>query len=380
MKKQHLLAPGPTPIPSEALLAMARPILYHRSPAYEALFTQVREGLKYLFRTELEILMFTASGTGAMEAAVVNTLSPGDRALVIIGGKFGERWAELCKAFGVEVIPVEVEWGKAVHPEQVAKALDNNPSIKAVFVTHSETSTGVLHDVRAIAEIVKDKEALLIVDAITSLGVTAVETDAWGLDVVVAGSQKALMIPPGLSFSAVSEKAWAAVERSKLPRFYFDFEKTKQSQAKNQSPFTPAVSLVVALKEALDLIKDEGLEKVIARHERLSRATRAGVQALGLELFAERPSPAVTAVKAPEGIPPGEIVKAMRERYGITIAGGQGKLKDTIFRIAHLGHADESDVILALSALERVLSELKYPVKLGEGVRAAQEVFLKFGG
>jgi len=380
MKKQHLLAPGPTPIPSEALLAMARPILYHRSPAYEALFAQVREGLKYLFRTDLEILMFTASGTGAMEAAVVNTLSPGDRALVVIGGKFGERWAELCEAFGVQVIPVEVEWGKAVHPEQVAKALDNNPSIKAVFVTHSETSTGVLHDVRTMAEIVKDKEALLIVDAITSLGVTAVETDAWGLDVVVAGSQKALMIPPGLSFSAVSKKAWGAVRRAKLPRFYFDFEKTKQSQEKNQSPFTPAVSLVVALKEALDLIKGEGLERIIARHERLSQATRAGVQALGLELFAERPSPAVTAVKAPEGIPPREIVKAMRERYGITIAGGQGKLKDTIFRIAHLGHADESDVILALSALERVLFELKYPAKLGEGVRAAQEVFLKSGG
>lgn len=380
MKKQHLLAPGPTPIPSEALLAMARPILYHRSPAYEGLFAQVREGLKYLFRTELEVLMFTASGTGAMEASVVNTLSPGDRVLVVIGGKFGERWAELCGAFGVEVIPVEVEWGKALRPEQVASVLEKDPSIKAVFVTHSETSTGVLHDIRAIAEVVKEKETLLIVDAITSLGVTEVETDAWGLDIVVAGSQKALMIPPGLAFSAVSKKAWAAVGQSKLTRFYFDFQETKKSQEKNQSPFTPAVSLVAALKEALDLIKAEGLEKVIARHERLSRAARAGVQALGLEPFAERPSPAVTAVKAPEGIAPKEIVKAMRTKYGITIAGGQGKLKDTIFRIAHLGYADESDVILALSTLERVLFELKYPAKLGEGVRAAQEVFLKSGG
>ncbi|MBI3988099.1 MAG: alanine--glyoxylate aminotransferase family protein [candidate division NC10 bacterium] len=380
MKKQHLLAPGPTPIPSEALLAMARPILYHRSPAYEALFAHVREGLKSLFRTEHEVLMFTASGTGAMEAAVVNTLSPGDRALVVVGGKFGERWAELCQAYGVEVIPVEIEWGKALRPEQVTSALEQDPSIKAVFVTHSETSTGVLHDVRALAEVVKEKEALLIVDAITSLGVTEVETDAWGLDIVVAGSQKALMIPPGLAFCAVSKKTWAAVGRSKLPRFYFDFQATKKSQEKNQSPFTPAVSLVAALKEALDLIQAEGLEKVIARHKRLSRATLAGVEALGLEPFAERPSPAVTAVKAPEGIAPKEIVKAMRTKYGITIAGGQGKLKDTIFRIAHLGYADESDVILVLSTLERILSELGYPAKLGEGVRAAQEIFLKSEG
>ena len=374
MKKPYLLAPGPTPIPTEALLAMARPIIHHRHPEYERLFVEVREGLKYVFQTESEVLIFAASGTGGMEAAVANTLPPGDKALVVKGGKFGERWAEICQAYGVEVVPIEVEWGKAVEPERVASALKQDPFIKAVFATHSETSTGVLHDVKAMAEIVRKTPAILVVDAITSLGVTDLRTDEWGLDVVVAGSQKALMLPPGLAFCSVSAKAWGFVERSRLPKYYFSFVETKKSQEKNQSPFTPAISLVVALKESLQLLKEEGLETIFARHERLAKATRAGVQALGLELFAERPSPAVTAVKAPQGIPGGEIVKALRQRHGVTIAGGQGKLKDRIFRIAHLGYADTYDVIVALAALELTLAELGVPVKVGDGVRAAQEV------
>lgn len=373
MKKPYLLAPGPTPVPPDSLLAMARPIIHHRHPEYEQLFAEVRGGLKDLFQTEGEVLIFTSSGTGGMEAAVVNTLSRGDKALVIRGGKFGERWGEICQAYGVEVVPIDVEWGKAVEPERVAEALEKEPSIRAVFATHSETSTGVLHDIQAVAKLVRETSAILVVDAITSLGVTELPVDAWGLDVVVAGSQKALMLPPGLAFCAVSEKAWAFVEHSKLPKFYFDFKETRKSQEKNQSPFTPAVSLVVALKESLRLIMAEGLEAVFTRHDRLARATRAGVRALGLELLAERPSPAVTAVKAPRGISGGEIVRALRLRHGVTIAGGQGKLKGTIFRIAHLGYADTSDVIVVLSALEFVLAELGVPVKLGEGVRAAQE-------
>lgn len=374
MKKPYLLTPGPTPIPTEALLAMARPIIHHRHPEYERLFAEVRDGLKYVFQTKNEVLVFAASGTGGMEAAVANTLSPGEKALVVKGGKFGERWAEICQAYGVEVVPIEVEWGKAVEPERVASTLQQDPSIKAVFTTHSETSTGVLHDVKAIAEVVQKTPAILVVDAITSLGVTDLKTDEWGLDVVIAGSQKAVMLPPGLAFCSVSAKAWGFVERSRLPKYYFSFVETKKSQEKNQSPFTPAIVLIVALRESLRLIKEEGLEGIFARHERLAKATRSGVQALGLELFAERPTPAVTAVKAPQGIPGGEIVRALRQRHGVTIAGGQGKLKDKIFRIAHLGYADTYDVIVALAALELTLAELKVPVKVGDGVRAAQEV------
>ncbi|HZX60140.1 MAG TPA: alanine--glyoxylate aminotransferase family protein, partial [Candidatus Methylomirabilis sp.] len=265
MKKTHLFAPGPTPVPPEALLSMALPILHHRTPEYEALFAEVREGLKGLFQTAEEVLLFAASGTGGMEAAVVNILSPGDRTLVIRGGKFGERWGEICQAYDIDGVPIEVPYGKAVNPALVAAALERDPQIAAVFSTHSETSTGVLHDIEAIARIVRKTPALLVVDAITSLGVVDLPVDAWGLDVVVAGSQKALMLPPGLTLVGVSRKAWAAVERARLPRYYFDFAAERTHLLKNQSRFTPAISLVVGLQQTLRMIRTEGLANIVRR-------------------------------------------------------------------------------------------------------------------
>ncbi|MFQ5532573.1 MAG: pyridoxal-phosphate-dependent aminotransferase family protein [Candidatus Methylomirabilales bacterium] len=374
MKKPYLFAPGPTPVPPEVLLAMARPIPHHRAPEYEVLMAEVREDLKYLFQTTQEVLLFTCSGTGGMEAAVANTLSPGDKALVILGGKFGERWGEICEAYGIAFTPIDVPYGKAVDPSLVAAALEKEPNISAVFSTHSETSTGVLHDIHAIAQVVRKTPALLVVDAITSVGVVDLPMDAWGVDVVITGSQKGLMLPPGIAAVGVSQKAWAAVERSRLPKYYFDFAAERKNLLKNMARFTPAISLVVGLRETLKIIRNEGLPNVIRRHEHLAAAMRAGVTALGLELFAERPSPAVTSIKVPQGIDGGAIVKTFRIKHGATIAAGQGSLKGKIFRLATMGYAAPSDVVVALSALELTLSELGYPIKLGEGIRAAQEV------
>ena len=374
--KRYLLAPGPTPIPPEVLQAMALPIIHHRAPEYEALFAEVRRDLRLLFQCRNEVLMFAASGTGAMEGAVVNTLSPGDRVVVIRGGKFGERWAEICEAYGARVVPVDVPYGKSVDPGTLADVLKREPGVRAVFATHSETSTGAVHDIQALATIVGATDALLVADAITSLGVMDLPMDAWGVDIVVAGSQKAIMLPPGLAFAALSDKAWARVPESRLPKYYFNFASERKAIEKNQSAYTPAVSLVVGLREALRLILAEGLPNVFARHDRLARATRAGVQALGLELFAEHPGCACTAVKAPAGIESGAIVKGFR-KWGITIAGGQGSMKGKIFRIAHMGYVDTSDVLIALGTLELVLADLGYPVKLGEGVRAAQQILQK---
>ncbi|MBI4736373.1 MAG: alanine--glyoxylate aminotransferase family protein [candidate division NC10 bacterium] len=374
--KRYLLAPGPTPIPPEIVQAMSRPIIHHRAPEYEALFAEVRRDLRQLFQCQNEVLMFAASGTGAMEGAVVNALSPGDPVVVVRGGKFGERWAEICEAYGVRVLPVDVPYGKSVDPAVVAAALRSEPGVKAVFATHSETSTGAVHDIQALAAIVRETPALLVVDAITSLGVMDLPMDAWGVDILVAGSQKALMLPPGLAFAALSDRAWAAVPGARLPKYYFNFAAERKAIEKNQSAYTPAVSLVVGLQESLRLILAEGLPNVFARHDRLARATRAGVQALGLTLFAEHPGAACTAVKAPAGIEGGAIVKGFRKR-GITIAGGQGSMKGKIFRIAHMGYVDGFDVLTALGALELTLADLGFPVKLGEGVRAAQQILQK---
>jgi aspartate aminotransferase-like enzyme len=374
--KRYLLAPGPTPIPPEVLQAMALPIIHHRAPEYETLFADVRRDLRLVFQCRNEVLMLAASGTGAMEGAVANTLSPGDPVVVIRGGKFGERWAEICEAYGVRVLPVDVPYGKSVDPGTVADILKREPAVRAVFATQSETSTGAVHDVQALAAIVGATDALLVVDAISSLGVMDLPMDAWGVDIVVAGSQKGLMLPPGLAFAALSDKAWARVPESRLPKYYFNFTSERKAIEKNQSAYTPAVSLVVGLREALRLILTEGLPNVFARHDRLARATRAGVHVLGLELFAEHPGCACTAVKAPAGIESGAIVKGYRKR-GITIAGGQGSMKGKIFRIAHMGYVDNSDVLIALGTLELVLAELGYPVKLGEGVRAAQQILQK---
>lgn len=379
LHKTYLLAPGPTPVPPEVLAAMSLPILHHRTTEFEAVMADVRVGLKYLFQTESEVVIFASTGTGAMEASVVNVLSAGDKAICIRGGKFGERWQELCDAFGIEAVNIDVEWGSAVNPTVVADALKANPDTKAVYVQASETSTGVRHDVEALAEIVKPTDAILVVDGITAVGVFDVPTDKWGLDIVVSGSQKALMLPPGLAFCCVaSEKAREMMKSSTLPKYYFDYQKELKNVQKNTTAYTPAVSLVIGLRETLKRIQEEGLEGVFARHDRLARATRAAMQGIGLELFAKvSPSNALTAVKVPEGIDGGKIPKILREEYGITIAGGQSQLKGKIFRIAHLGYAYDWDVVVAVSAVEKVLKRLGYDVDLGAGVRAAQQVMIE---
>jgi aspartate aminotransferase-like enzyme len=379
MEKKYLFSPGPTMLPPEVLLKMAEPIMHHREPEFEKVFAEIREGLKYLFQTKNEVLVFTSSGTGAMEGAVSNILSKGDKALVVRGGKFGERWGEICKAYGVEFIPIDVEWGKGVDPKQIQKALESNSSIRAVYTQASETSTGAKHPVREIAEIVKKyEETVLIVDAITGIGVFNLPMDAWGIDVLISGSQKALMLPPGLSFAALSNKAWKLVERSNLPKFYFDFKKELKSAQKNQNAFTPAISLFVGLKESLHLIRKEGLEAVFRRHEKLAEATRSAVKALGLELYApDSPSNAVTAVKVPEGIQGGKLKDLFFEKFGITVAGGQDQAKGKIIRIAHLGYYERLDMVMVISALEMLLKEMGYRFELGAGVKAVEEVLMK---
>ena len=379
MEKKYLFSPGPTMLPPEVLLKMAAPIMHHREPEFEKVFAEIREGLKYLFQTKNEVLIFTSSGTGAMEGAVSNILSKGDKALVIRGGKFGERWGEICKAYGIEFIPIDVDWGKAVDPKQVQKALESNPSIRAVFTQASETSTGVKHPIREISEIVKKHaETVLVVDAITGIGVFSLPMDEWGIDVLISGSQKALMLPPGLAFAALSDKAWKLVERSDLPKFYFNFKKELNSAQKNQNSFTPAISLFIGLRESLNLIRKEGLEGVFPRHEKLAEATRAAVKGLGLELYApDSPSNALTAVKTPEGIQGGKLKNLFFEKFGITVAGGQDQAKGKIIRIAHLGYYERLDMVMVISALEMLLKDMGYKFELGTGVKAAEEILMK---
>jgi aspartate aminotransferase-like enzyme len=364
--KNYLLTPGPTPVPAEALEAMAGPIIHHRTPQFRDILKDVEEGLRYVFKTENPVMIFSASGTGAMEGAVSNLLSSGDRAIVVRGGKFGERWAEICTAYGVEVIAVDVEWGNPPDPEDIEKALKESQGVKAVYVTLCETSTGVATDVKRIAGITGKTDAVLVVDAISALGAVPLETDAWGVDVVVSGSQKGLMIPPGLAFVAMSKKAWKLTESSNLPKYYFDFKKYKKTIEKNDTPYTPAVNLVIGLREALRLIKEEGIDNLISRHQRNSRAVREAMKAIGLELFAPSAySEAVTAVKVPDGIDGAELVKTMRDEYGVAIAGGQGKLKGRIFRIATMGYIREDDLKVCVSTLEAVLEKMGY--KFGKG-------------
>lgn len=377
MAKEYLLAPGPTPVPPEILVALARPIVHHRAPVYEKLLQEVREGLQYVFQTRQEVLIFAASGTGAMEGAVTNTLSSGDKALVVVGGKFGERWGGICKAYGVNAQILNMEWGRAVDPRRIAEALARDPSLRAVFLQATETSTGALFPVREIGEIVsRYAGTILVVDGISHLGAVELPMDAWKLDVVVAGSQKALMLPPGLSFAALSAKAWTFVETSGLPKFYFDFRKELKNLVKNQNAYTPAVSLIVGLAESLRRMREEGLERIFARHARLARATREAMGALGLGLYApQTPSDAVTAVLAPPGVNGEKVVQVLREKYHMTIAGGQDQAKGKIFRIAHMGYLEEFDILTAVAAVELALNDLGYPVEMGKGVRAAMEVF-----
>lgn len=372
MQKRYLLAPGPTAIPPEVLLRMAEPMIHHRNPLFETVVEDVREGLKYLFGTKNEVLIFTSSGTGAMEGAVTNMLSPGDKALCIRSGKFGERWTNICNAYGIKTINIDIPWGDILDPADIKKTLEDNADIKAVYMQATETSTGAKFPVKEVAAIVKDyPDTLMVVDGITGVGIFELPMDAWNIDILIGGSQKALMLPPGLAFAGVSDKAWEFNKTSKIPKFYFNWIKELTNLQRNQTNFTPAISLIIGLRESLRIIREEGLENVYRRIDSLAQATREAAGAMGLKVFAKNPSPAVTAICAPEGIDGQAIYKTLWKKYGVTGAGGQGQLKGKAFRIATLGYADKYDVITAISALEFTLRDLGYKFRMGSGVARA---------
>ncbi len=380
MKKQYLLAPGPTPVPPEVLLAMSAPMIHHRSPDFIPVIQKVRAGLKWLFQTTQEVITVAGSGTAGMEASMTNFLSPGDKVIAINGGKFGERWLKIAKAYGVTAIEVTVPWGDSVDLSHVEKLLSGDPSIRAVYVQASETSTGVWHDIQGLARLTAGREqTILVVDAITALGVVNIPMDQWGIDVLITGSQKALMLPPGLACIAVSEKAWVLNQSAKCPRFYLDLKREKDNILKDSNAWTPAVSLWIGLAKSLEMMQAEGLEKLFARHRLLARATREGVRGFGLSIFARQtPSDALTAIVAPEGFDGELIYKNLRNQYGITGAGGQDQLKGKVFRVSHMGYADTFDIITAISGIEMVLARMGYKgAPLGAGVAKAQEVLIQ---
>jgi aspartate aminotransferase-like enzyme len=374
-EKRYLLTPGPTPVPAEVLAAISQPVVHHRGPDFKPVYERTLNRLQEVFRTEQDVLLFAAAGTGAMESAVSNLCSPGERVLVVSAGHFGERWQAIASAYGADVETLEYAWGEIPSADDVAGRLDELGGAKAVFITHSETSTGVVCDLQALAAAVSEHGALSVVDAVSSLGAVPLETDAWALDVVVSGSQKALMTPPGLAMASVSEQAWAG--RGDAPRFYFEWERTQKGQAALNSPFTTPVSLVAGLDVALGILLDQGLDAVFERHVRLGRACREGAKAMGLELFSpdEDRSAVVTAIRAPDGIDATELVAGLRDRFGITIANGQGVLKGKIFRIGHIGYFDVFDITTALAAVELVLADLGAEIAPGVAVTRALEAY-----
>jgi aspartate aminotransferase-like enzyme len=374
IKKYYLLSPGPTPIPDKVLSVAAEPIIHHRTPEFSNIFMEVTEGIKTVFETKEDVFILTSSGTGAMETAVVNTLSPGDKVITINGGKFGERWGNICKAYGVIYKDIILEWGADFTKGQLADELKANPDVKAVFTTLSETSSGAIYDIKGFGEVVSGTDAILVVDGISGVGAAPCPMDEWKVDVMVTGSQKSFMIPPGLAYIAFSQKAWKMVETSKLPKFYFDAKKAKKNLEKKTTPWTPAISLIIQQKKALEIIKGMGLPKLFEHHRILGEATRAGVKAARLELLAVNPGNILTAVKVPAGVDGVKLVKTMQSKYMAYIAGAQDPNKGKFFRIAHLGYMGGFDVITALSALEMTLLDLGYAFEPGAAVKAAQAV------
>ncbi|RDV39296.1 alanine--glyoxylate aminotransferase family protein [Bradymonadaceae bacterium TMQ3] len=373
--KRHLLAPGPTPVPEAARLAMARELIHHRGPEFKAVFEEVQKGLQWIFETDAEVLSLTCSGTGAFEAAMINYTRRDSTIVAIGGGKFGERWAEVGSAYGMKVVEVAVPWGESLSPEVLAEVLTATPEASMVTVSASETSTGAWHPVEALGRVVREhSEALFAVDGITAVGVQPIPMDAWKIDVLVSGSQKAFGVPPGLAFVAASERAWDRYADSDHPRYYFDLGRERDAQKRQQTAFTPAISVVLALKEALKLMEEEGHEALFARHQRNALAARAGVEALGLRLFAENPANSVTAALVPDSVSAKAVVRQMRDAYGVTIAGGQGDFADRLIRIGHIGFFDGFDMLVAMSALERALADQGLDVDFGHGVAAAQRV------
>ncbi len=382
MIKKYIMTPGPTPISEEVLMEHAKPLMHHRSPEFSKVFMEVTEKLKKLFKTKNDIFILTSSGTGAMEAGVTNFFSRGDKVLVASIGNFGERFKKISSMFGLEVISLDYEWGDAANPEDIKKALDDEPDIKGVMVQFSETSTGAINDIKAIGNIVKSYPAILIVDAISGLVASDLRTDEWGLDIVIGGSQKGLSAPTGVAFISVSEKAWKFNEKSDIPCFYFDLAAAKDYSQKTppQTPWTPGISIVVALNKALDMLFEESLEKVFGRHRVLALATQKAVEKLGLKLFVKDENKrgfSVTSVMIPDGVNAKELTRIMRVKYGVTIAGGQGKVAGKIIRIGNLGYFGIFDTIIAVAALEIALNELGYKFEFGAGTAEAEKIFIK---
>lgn len=376
--RERLFTPGPTQVPERVQVAMSNPLVHHRGSRFKRIFAEVIEDLKYFFQTQGTVLTLTSSGTGAMEACVVNLLSKNDHVLAISGGKFGERWGSLCRAYGVDTHVMEVPWGEAVAPGDIKTYLKKNPQTVAVFITHSETSTAVAADIQAIAGVVRNhSDALLVVDAITSAGVLPFKMQKWGIDVAVTGSQKGLMCPPGLAAVAISDRAWKRVVTSDLPKFYFDLKKEKSAQENMTSAWTPGITLFMGVREALKMVREDGLENLWAGYRLLAHATRESAKAVGLELFAKSPSDSLTAVKLPETIDGLKFKKHLREQYGITVAGGQAQLKGKIIRIAHMGYYDTLDMVAMASALELALADFGWEFKPGAGVYTIQNIFLE---
>jgi aspartate aminotransferase-like enzyme len=376
IKKQRLLTPGPTPLYPKALHAMMGSDIHHRTEDFRSLYRAVLADLKEVMGTSNDVLTLVSSGTGAMEASVSNLFSPGDRVIVCVAGKFGERWAEIAKTYGLDATVLQEEYGGAVSAQRVIDTLRSQPNVRGVFVQASETSTGAEHDVRAMGEAIQKTDAIFVVDAITGLGTMPLDIDHWGLDVVIGGSQKAFMIPPGMAFLSTSPKAWAFAETAKLPRYYFNLKREKKSAAGGESSWTPNTSLLLALAEALKYVKSIGMDKLVENAQMLAKATRAAVTALGLELFVPNsPGSAVTSAKAPKGMDSGVIVKEFRSRFGSIISNGQGSMKGQIFRIAHLGYFDFPDLFGVIAELEIILAAQGLPVKFGTGVAAVQNVY-----
>lgn len=377
IKKKYLISPGPTPVPQPVLSAAAQPLIHHRTPEFSKILMEVVKGLQYMFQTKEDVFILTSSGTGAMEAAVVNILSSGDEVLVINGGKFGNRWACICREYGIKTKEIRLPWGKSLPTEKLEEELSLNPKVKAVFSTLSETSTGAVFDIKGYGEILAEKEILHVVDGISGIGAAPCPMDDWNIDVLLGGSQKIFMVPPGLSYIAFSSKAWKHVEKSSLPKYYFDAKSAKLSLAKKTTPYSPAISLVIQQKKALEILQEIGLEELIKHHRILGEACRAGVKALGLDLLADNPGNILTAVKTPRDIDGLKLLEKMHHKYGVYIAGSQTPHKGDFFRISHLGYMSRFDIIIALSALEMTLSELGYEFEWGGSVKEAEKILLK---
>lgn len=375
MKRNLLLTPGPTKVPDELLEVLGRPIIHHRTPQFQEILKETVAGLQRVLQTKNDVYLLASSGTGAMEAAIINLASPGEKIITVNGGKFGERWGEIAQAFGINPVVIDIEWGTAITADEIKKVLKEHPDAKGVFVTLCETSTAVTPDIKALGHVVKDSNAAFVVDAVSGLGAQELRMDDWYVDVVASGSHKGFMLPPGVGIVSVSDKAYSIMDQTTNARFYFDLRKSKKAAAETDTPFTPAINLVIALNESVKLMEQWGVENMYAHFRKLSCATRKAMEAIGLTIYTREDSrsDALTAINVPDGIDGGKFVKIMRDTHGITFAGGQGHLKGKIFRMAHMGCLDEYDTLTGIAVVEKVLHQMGYKFEMGAGVAAAQQ-------